>query len=414
MLFSKEKMYLGSFCRVLCSDIIQLPNVSYENHLQADSQDGLTKEEYEAFNNQLPNFRILLLASGILQKSSEGKIKQTSEEIGKVFVQALKLAYEDNNYSKEDVNQKLDTYLAEIEDFVSYLDSVDEEKVNKEGLISCASVYFLKKFDAFMNSDKNFDKHGTFSALINCNRKLIKNYFESAFKKVNILDNELAMNNKEINNIEYSFEFNQFLSKIKTNYDQQPEKLNDNLLIISLTSFCARFFYIVDDRQFYLIKSYLIDVFSSEFNTVDELYKLGISENIFSLIFNSLTDNERNAVSNLFGKGGLFPFQSAPVVCFGKNAYEDNNKPFLIYKFKIEVKNNSVTYNLKMPTLNPSKMFVPLALGYMIKFVYYNFKQNESFGKCKKVILDMLALINDRNFSERNLVTGVLIKDKII
>ena len=418
MLFRKEKMYLGSFCRSICSDIIQIPSLSYQDFLKSNENNQiiLTKEEYEAFNNQLSNYRLLVLYSGVLQKSLDGKIKYTNEEINKIFVQALQLTYEDNKYSKDVISAMVNSFAREMKNFSNYLQTVDKEKINKYELIVHVSMYFTTKFVIFNNTKNDANKRSTFTALTNNNRKITKDYFEKVFKKVNILDSKInEQSNIKVNeNIEFSFEFNQFLSKIKTNYDQQPEKLSDHLLIISLTAFCARFFYICDDRQFYLIKSYLLDLFSSEFKTKDELYNLGVPENIFSLIFKSLTENEQNAVINLFGKGDLFPFKSAPVLCFGKDAYEDNDKPFITYQFRIEVKNNSATYNLKMPSLNPTKIFIPLALGYMIKFVYDNFKQNESFAKSKQVLLDMLALINDNNFSERNLVNGVLIKNKIV
>ncbi|HEY5561249.1 MAG TPA: hypothetical protein VIK72_05735 [Clostridiaceae bacterium] len=417
MLFGKEKMYFGTFCREISSDIIQMPTYSYENYLQEDNQRILTKDEYEAFNNELPNFRLILFFAGVLQKLNEGFIKNiTSIKMGKTFGQALKLAYEDNKFSEEEITLKLDFFINDMNNFLEYLETKDEEKIKKEGFMFHASMYFSTKFDSFKNNNKDNTKHGIFIALTNNNRKIIKKYFEGSFKKVKFIDKPVSeVNNKNMTTtIEFTFEFNQFLSKLKTNFDQELVKLDDSLLIVSLASFCARFFFIADDRQFYLVKSYLLDLFSSEFNTKEELYSLGVSDNIFSLISNSFTENENKALVNLFGKGDLYPFNTAPVIVFGGNAHEDNYKPISIYQFIIKIENNSISYKFKMPLVNPTKILTPLALSYMIEFVYLNLKQNESFYKSKKVMLDLLALMNDRKFSEHNLVNGVLIKNKII
>ena len=416
MFFGKEKMHLGSFCRIICSDVIQLQSLSYEKYLQSDNQQILSKDEYEAFNNELPNYRILLLVSGVLQKSSEGKIPYDSEEIGKIFVQALKLAYDDNNYSEEQTMEKVNLFVSDGEEFFDYLETIGDKEISDKDLMFHASMYFTKKFKTFANmKNDNYNKQGTFVALTNNNRKIIKDYFGTSFKKVKILNDNISetSNTQKKETIEYSFEFNQFLTKIKTNYDEQLEKLDDRLLIISLASFCARFFYIADDRQFYLIKSYLLDLFSSEFDK-DELYGLRVSDNIFSLIFDSLTEKEQNAVLNLFGKGDIFPFESAPVMVYGKHAYENENKPFSTYNYTIKLKNSSISSAFKMPTFNPTKIFTPLALGFMIEFVYLNLKEEESSIRSKKVMIDMLALMNDRKFSERHLVSGVLVKNQII
>ena len=50
----------------------------------------------------------------------------------------------------------------------------------------------------------------------------------------------------------------------------------------------------------------------------------------------------------------------------------------------------------------------------MIEFVYLNLKEEEYFNKSKKVMIDMLALMNDRKFSKRHLVSKVLAKNKIL
>lgn len=40
-------MHSGSFSRVLCSDIIQLPRPSYEDYLKADTDGVLNKDEFD-------------------------------------------------------------------------------------------------------------------------------------------------------------------------------------------------------------------------------------------------------------------------------------------------------------------------------------------------------------------------------
>jgi len=219
----------------------------------------------------------------------------------------------------------------------------------------------------------------------------------------------------EIKVFELSFEFSQFFTKLKTNYDNQPEMIDDELLIISLVSLCARYFFIADDRQFYLMKAYLLDLMSTnDKNEISKLYNFNVSMDVYNLIFSSLNSKEQEAMLNMFGKGGFFSFSKPALLVFAQHAYEDNNKPMSTYKFTVKINDGRVKYNLKMPIFNPTKIFTPLMLAYMIEYAFHNFKQPDSATIAKKTLFDMLQMINDRKFNEYNLVNGVLVKNQVI
>lgn len=221
------------------------------------------------------------------------------------------------------------------------------------------------------------------------------------------------MTNKEF---ELTFEFDQFFTKLKTNFDISPEKIDDMLLITSVAALCSRYFFIADDRQFYLMKSYLLDLMSTEDdNEISKLYNFKVSRDVHNIIFSSFNSKEQDAMLNMFGKGAYFPFSEPALLIFAQNAYEDNNKPLTTYRFTVKINDNRVKSNLKMPLLlNPTKIFTPLMLAYILEYAFYNFKQPDTATLAKKTINDMLQLMNDRKFSEFNLVNGVLIKNQII
>jgi hypothetical protein len=183
----KEKMNLGSFCHIICSDIIQIENVSYKNYLDADSKKSLSKNEYEAFNTQLPYYRILLLLSGILQKSYDNKIAYDRSTIASDFANALILAYEDNNYSQEEALKCINHFVSFSEKFFDYIIEIGEEEFRNKDLMFHASMFFSREFNSFTDKNTDTEKLTTFAALTNNNLKIIKEYFETAFNSVDIV-----------------------------------------------------------------------------------------------------------------------------------------------------------------------------------------------------------------------------------
>lgn len=210
----------------------------------------------------------------------------------------------------------------------------------------------------------------------------------------------------------FTFEFEQFLSSIKTDQDfAKTILIDDDLLVVLLVSFTARFFYICDNRQFYPMKSYLHNLFSKSFNNGKELYALGVSQELLNIVYRTFLENEKRAALNLFGKGSFFPFDKAPCILFGHEAYENKSQPICTYKFILKVKKGKVFYKYKMPFLfNPTKVFTPLALGFVIEYVYLNFKSMDYFAHSKKLLLDLLDHINSNKFVEYTLVNSILSK----
>lgn len=211
--------------------------------------------------------------------------------------------------------------------------------------------------------------------------------------------------------IQLTIEFEQFISRIKTNRDQLGHQyIDDNFLAVILLSYISRFFYICDDRQFYLIKSYLLDLMEQPFANKDEFYNLHVSQNILDLTYSSFSDAEKDAGYNIFGKGYAFPFNQAPVIVFGNKAYEENSKPFCSYKFQVKINNNNVYYQLHLPLKNPSNLFLPLSLGFILEYAFMNICNRQKSELSKQMVIDMLKCIDSRKFSESNLVNGILHK----
>jgi hypothetical protein len=192
MLFMREKMYLGSFCRVMFSEVIKIPIQSYEGYLENDDYKALNRDEYEAFCKKLPYFRNILVWAAINQKLAEGKINCTDEALGITLMTALQFTYEDNNYSDEELVEGLDSTLNCLEDFSLYseaiLKTVSEEEFLSEGYMFYACKSFADKFDDLLEGKFDPLKHGPLVCITNNNKNLIKDYFEKYFKRVNIVD----------------------------------------------------------------------------------------------------------------------------------------------------------------------------------------------------------------------------------
>jgi len=192
MLFGKEKMYLGSFCRGMFSKIITIPIQSYEDYLENDEYKGLTSDEYAEFCKRLPSFRNALICAAVNQKVAEGKIKCSDTALGTTLLTALQYAYEDNNYSDEEITEGLDSTLIRLEDLSRHVETVlitmSDSEFLREGYMFHACKSFAATFDDFVEDRLDPHKHGPLVCITNNNKNLIQDYFEGCFKKVSIIE----------------------------------------------------------------------------------------------------------------------------------------------------------------------------------------------------------------------------------
>jgi hypothetical protein len=208
MLFGREKMYLGSFIRGLCSETIQSPNYSYTDYLREDPERGLSDEEFSTFTDNLLDLRLMLLFALLMDKSSTGKIKVSSIDLGRTFSHALVLAFQDNNLSKENAIEQVKRINGEVDNLFDYLETIPSENNLSNSEVAVCMYYSSKlsksapkptkpqykmgewedmEEDYALEALRQLKIEGTYVALVNAVRKSVKNYFDNTLKKVKII-----------------------------------------------------------------------------------------------------------------------------------------------------------------------------------------------------------------------------------
>lgn len=209
-------------------------------------------------------------------------------------------------------------------------------------------------------------------------------------------------------NILINIEFEQFISRIKSDKDAIKNYIDDDFRVAILISYIWRFFYICNDNQFNVVREYLLSLFSKPFLTGNDLYKMKVSQEILDIIYSTFSEAKKDAALNVFGKGRFLPFAEAPTIVFGDNAYEENSKPFCVYKFNVAIKNNKLYQKMKLPIfMNPSDLFVPLSLGFIIEYIFLTINNHDVIKLSKEVVLNFLKSFNTRKLLSPNLLNSV-------
>lgn len=173
----REQKNLGSFIRVICSDIIQGPSYSYADYLSEDPQQVLSEEEYTVFVDNMLYLRLMLFYALLIGETDKVKISTT--DLDKTFDYALHLALQDNKMSKEDAALQVTIFARELENFYNYLDTLPKEILSKG--VSTVHVCMYYAFKLCRPSMYGTDTEVTYVALINAVQRSVKNYFEKAF-----------------------------------------------------------------------------------------------------------------------------------------------------------------------------------------------------------------------------------------
>jgi hypothetical protein len=147
-----------------------LPNATYVDYLRNDKEQILSKDDFEAFNNNIVFYRILFLYTELSQKRFEGKFVIDAEKFGNVFVHGLFDAYfYDAGYSKEEALSVINEFSKIIEDFTNSLSDNDNESIKKNGFSYCSFTYILNTL-----SYPGSSNYSTYVALCMNNYRLVK------------------------------------------------------------------------------------------------------------------------------------------------------------------------------------------------------------------------------------------------
>ncbi|SHI25260.1 hypothetical protein [Desulfosporosinus lacus] len=184
MFFLKKRVTLDAFIRMIASEVLSVPQHNYENYLTIDPDSILSQREYEEFTKNLYSLRLLLLYAWLIDSKNRGLIKFRLEDLRQTFVQTLQLSYQDNALDQDEALKRSEVFSSELNDFSSYLETIPEKDLVKDGFIAYACLYFTSKFTEPLEKSV---KNGMLVSLINSQRMLMKGYLGQAVKKVKII-----------------------------------------------------------------------------------------------------------------------------------------------------------------------------------------------------------------------------------
>ena len=185
MIFRKEKMKLETYVREICIKILQIPKVAYSDYLKEDVERVLSEAEFDKFNARLENFRLLLIITCLIDKSSIGKINYTSEEISKVSFKTINSLFNENDKSENRLNDKLVVLESETSNFFEYFENNQNTNITENVFVYHLCMYYSNKI--ISEIETNVNKSGTIAALLNYNKNMISEYIEKTLKKVKLM-----------------------------------------------------------------------------------------------------------------------------------------------------------------------------------------------------------------------------------
>jgi len=168
---------------MIANGVLRVPQFTYEQYLTHDPDSILSQSEFEKFINHLSSLRLLIFYALLKDGKNKGQLKVSMEDFVNTFLQALELSYQDNAFGQDEAQRLAETFGHELDHYTSYLESIPEKDLRKDGFTAYACLYFTSKFSD--PSSENV-KNGIYVALINTQRLLMKEYFGQAIQKVKI------------------------------------------------------------------------------------------------------------------------------------------------------------------------------------------------------------------------------------
>ncbi len=185
MLFLKKKLNLSSFIRIIVYEVLKVPPYTYEDYLVIDPDSALSVSEFDKFIDNLPFLRLSIIFTLLKDSKNNGQIKASVKDLDKTFNQALLMAYQDNNVNTEEAQRLTEVFSWELKKLESYIESTPDKDLSEKGYTPYACLYFNSKF---IDLSEESIRSVVYIELINNQRKLIKEYYWKALKKLKITD----------------------------------------------------------------------------------------------------------------------------------------------------------------------------------------------------------------------------------
>jgi hypothetical protein len=183
MFFKKDPMQLGAYIRSLCIEIIQMKVLNYNDYLKDDPEKVLIESKFNIYKNKILELRLFLLTTKLFEILFLKKIKFDSVEFGKIMSNAYVIALEkDNEFSNEATNKLIENNLLKMDQYSNFF----EEHISRKDFFNKSCVF--ESLELFkIVTPKDTKEEGTYVALINQQRKIIKYLVDNSFKKIKII-----------------------------------------------------------------------------------------------------------------------------------------------------------------------------------------------------------------------------------
>jgi hypothetical protein len=168
---------------MIANEVLQVPRFTYEHYLKHDPNSRLAQSEFEEFVKNLSSLRLLIFYALLKDSQNKGQLKFKLDDFVKTFIQALQLAYQDNDFGQDEAQRLVAAFSHELDGYTSYLETIPENDLRKDGFTAYACLYFTSKFSEPSKEDV---KNGIYVSLINTQRLLMKEYYSQAIQKVKI------------------------------------------------------------------------------------------------------------------------------------------------------------------------------------------------------------------------------------
>ena len=207
------------------------------------------------------------------------------------------------------------------------------------------------------------------------------------------------------------FDRNNSILRIDENSDRE---IGSDIRFRLLIAYTSRILQSCYPPQFLPIKKCLEDYYSSIEN-LNENFDYLLTNEIFKIINDSFSENEKLAVNNIFENESDDFFKTIPEFEIMKSNISSVQDKIFNYKITLLIQKNETMLGIDMAINNPTKLFTLLSLGFISDYVLIN-QTTSSINYIKKPILELLENINDQNFNEKELNNYIIKKhtDKIV
>ena len=168
----------------LYSDIIKIKTRSCEEYSSANNIYALTKEDFDIFNNELLNIRLLILIGLLNENDSCQKLEISEKQFIELNCRSLAYVLRHNGFSSEKAEKIVYKFIHLYGEFIEYLNTITKHAIIENGYVFYICRYYSAKINI---KHKNIQKSRDVDGIIEKNMYLVKTIFNEIFIKSEVI-----------------------------------------------------------------------------------------------------------------------------------------------------------------------------------------------------------------------------------